>query len=294
MKVKFSRVIDYAYRQHKSQLPRAIKEFFGRDVSDPELEVDKEVGALFHEWLILDFQLSEKRSIAADYYLKNPDQLDQSFLEELKQILATQFYDLLEVMAVKKGQWLEVYSFAKGRTLRLWDKAGSRQAAPKTTITGRAAKIGNRWYLVGSNIFQFPICSTARRKRLLREIEDGFKFTPQDALAMVSRNDFPPQPPPRFYSSKELKHERKMIAKKFAKLARKYVFRVDFERVTDFVYREDYRTNFGDMLKDLVKLGIPEEAVFNSVSLFQDIWNFFPHRSLSGKCPVEMRQTKRR
>lgn len=288
MKFKFARIVNYAYS--KQELVRqALKEFFGDNIPGQEEPMYEEINALFNEWLIFGFKLPDETSITVEYFLKNPDALDQSLLDELEEILKSQFYDLLEVVEVKRGQWLKLYSFTKGRVIKVWDKAGSLSVSEKATITGRVARVRGRWYLVGSNGIQLPFSSTPRHKRFIRQVKDGFKFTPKDTLGfLLEKDDSKQSAQPKIYTAKEIKNKRKKLEKKFARLAKKYLFRVDFDKVVEFVNNENYQSNHADTYKDLVELGIPEEAVLNSLPLFQDIWNFFPHKSLNGKYPAEM------
>lgn len=291
MKFKLGQIVSYAYSQKQALIPQALKKFFGKKIPCQGEEMYEEINALFNEWLIFDFQLPGKMSIATEYFLKNPNNLDCSLLDELEHILKTQFYDLLEIIELKRGKWLKLHSFTKGKTIKVWDKAGSTGVSEKVTITGRVAKISNRWYLVGSNGIRLPFSSTPRHKRFISKTKGGFKFTPQDTLRfLLKKEDSSQSDQPKIYTKKEIKNKRKRIEKKFEKLAKRYVFRLDFKKVVDFVYQENYQTNHANMYKDFVKLGIPEEAVFNSLRLFQDIWNFFPHRSLAGKCPAEKYQ----
>jgi len=290
MKFKFSQVVNYAYFK-ENLIPQALKEFFGNDVPGQEEPMYEEINTLFNEWLVFDFKLPSKTSIAIEYFLKNPDALDQSLLSEIEEVLKTQLYDLLEVVETKKGQWLKLYSFTKGKIIKVWDKAGSSSVPDKTTITGRIAKIRGQWYFVGGNGIQLPFFSTPRHKGIMRQAEGGFKFTPKNTLKFLLKKDSSKQPiQPKIYTKKEIKNKRKKLEKKFNKLAKKYVFQVDFQKIVEFINNENYQSNHADMYKDFVKLGIPEEAIFNSLQLFQDIWNFFPHKALKGKCPAEMYQ----
>ncbi|MBU1110507.1 hypothetical protein KKB83_02730 [Patescibacteria group bacterium] len=291
MKFKLGQVVNYAYSQKKELIPKALKKFFGDDIPGQEKLMCEEINGLFNEWLIFDFKLTNKMSIAVEYFLKNPDSLDQSLLDELEEILKTQFYDFLEIIEVKKREWLKLYSFTKGKVIKIWDKAGSAGVLDKATITGRVAKIRGRWYLVGSNGIQLPLSSTPRHKKFMRQAEGSFKFTPKDTLGLLLKKDDLKQPvQSKIYTKKEIKNKRKKLEKKFNQLAKKYVFQVDFKRIIEFIDYENYKSNHADMYKDFVNLGIPENAVFNSLQLFQDIWNFFPHKSLRGGCPVEKYQ----
>jgi len=288
MKIKLGQIINYAYTSKEKLILEALKKFFGDDPLIQEKLSDKTINGLFNEWLIFDFKLSNGTSIAGEYYLKNPDNLDQSLLNELEQILSTQFYDLLEIMEVKQGEWIKLYSFKKGVIIKVWDIAGSSSAVDKTTLTGRVAKINGRWYLVGSNGVQLPFNSTPRHKRIMRQAKGDSIFTPKDTLNFLTNISLKQSGGPKTYTKKEIKNKRVKLEKKFNKLTKKFNFKLDFKKMVEFVYNENYQSNHADMFKDFVKLGVPEKVFIDSLSLFQDILNFFPHKKLKGKCPAEM------
>jgi len=290
LNIKTSKIIEYAFSKEEIVL-QALKEFFGNDIPGPEQPIHQEISGLFNEWLIYDYKLPNKTTFAKEYFLKNPDNLGKSLLNELEQILKTQFYDLLEITEIKPGQWLKVYSFKKGKNFKIWDKLGSMSARRKSTITGRLAKINNRWNLVGSDGIQLPFYSTQRHKKFMHQAEGGFQFTPKDTLKLLIKKESSDQSlQQKIYTKKNIKNKRKKLKKKFEKLTKKYNFQLPFQKVVDFIYNENYQSNHADMGKDLIKLGIPKKALLNSTKLFQDIWNFFPHKTLKGKCPQEMFQ----
>jgi len=39
-------------------------------------------------------------------------------------------------------------------------------------------------------------------------------------------------------------------------------------------------------------MGMPERVIFKHYQLFGDIWNYFPHKRLKGKSPVELFRDK--
>jgi len=55
---------------------------------------------------------------------------------------------------------------------------------------------------------------------------------------------------------------------------------------------ENYHHNEADFYTDLIKMGMPERVIFKHYQLFGDIWNYFPHKRLKGKSPVELFRDK--
>lgn len=281
LKFKFGLVVDYAYR-HRDWIEAAVKGFF------PDGTVRQDYIGLFNEWLIFDFKPAGETTIAARYYLENPDNLDRDLMADLEQILKTQFYDLLEIDEIKKESWLKVYSFAKRKRFQVWDKTASSDETATGTLIARLGRAGGKWYFVGSDPWRWPLSSTERYKKIVAKDKD-FKITVKDALELMLEQDSKQTVQNRkVYTRKEIKNIRKKLEKKYDRLAAKYGFKAGFDRVIEFIYQENYTANFGDAFADLFKLaGVPEAALTEAMHLFQELWNFFPHKILSGACPAE-------
>ena len=283
---KFGKIVDYAYR-HRAWIKSAVSEFF------PDATVKPEFIGLFNEWLIFDFKPAEGTSLAKQYYLTNPDNLSQDLMAELEQILKTQFYDLLEIEAIKKDQWLKFYSFAKKKRFQVWDKAASGDVTAKGTLIARIGQAGGKWYLVGADPWRWPFSSTERYKRILAKAKD-FKITMKDTLGFMLEYEASPAGQKRpAYTAKELKNIRKKLEKKYTHLSQKYGLTLPFDRVTEFIYQENYTHNFATAFTDLIKLArVPEAAFPEVMNLFQELWNFFPHKILGGISPAEKAQER--
>lgn len=287
MNFKMGQIVSYAYSKGESLILPAIEEFFGEKATEVAEAENKKVGELFSEWLIFDFKMPGGISVATEYFLKNPSNLNQKLMRELEQILSTQFYDLLEIMEINRGQWIKLYSFTKGKIIKVWDRMGSLTVMEEGAMTGRVAKIGGRWCLIGGDGIIIPRSTTPRHKRLLQQMKGGFRFTPKDTLKILLRDE-PVNEPREAYSQKIIRAKRKKLETKFKTLSKKHAIEIGFKKVIEFVYQENYQTDFADMFKNLMKLGIPETVVMEQVKFFQDVWNFFPHKKLKGKCPMEM------
>jgi len=211
-------------------------------------------------------------------------------LNELKQIVETQFFDLLEIVDVKPGEWLRLYGFSSGKTYKVYDKIGSSNNISKGCFWTRLGKVNNRWYLVGSNPLHLPITYTPRMKKIYLKQNKGKYPSVKQALSFLlpGKGKEIKKTNPAQLTLKDIKNKRKKLEKKFNKLVKKNSLKASFKQVTDFVYEENYKTNHADFYKDLAKLGISEEIIVKKIQLFGDIWNFFPHRTLKGKSPAEM------
>jgi len=253
------------------------------------MENFENIEGLFNEWLIFEFKLNSQ-TIAAQYYFKNPDSLAEELLDELKQILETQFFDMLEIVDLKRGEWLKAYAFSTGKTYKIYEKRGSLSLPSRGSFWGRLAKVKNRWYLVGSNPLSFPVSHTPRAKKIFLKENKGQALSAQDVLKFLLPDESKESKKPDLsqLTLKSIKNKRKKIEKRFNKLIKKYDLKTTFQEVVDFVYRENYKTNHADFYKDITKLGIPENIVFKNIQLFGDIWNYFPHKNLKNKSPAEM------
>lgn len=61
------------------------------------------------------------------------------------------------------------------------------------------------------------------------------------------------------------------------------------EEIKQLIFEHDGQTPPSEWLVDLVDLFRAEEADVDSLlPVIQDAWNYFPHRSLGGRCPAEV------
>lgn len=291
LKIKLGKIVNYAYQKSEDVIRKAMAEFFGKTEIYPEMENFESIQGLFNEWLIFEFKLKSGTNIISDYYFKNPDNLSQEFLDELKQIIETHFFDLLEIQKIKPGEWFKGYAFFTGKIYKVYEKTGTLNYPSKGSIWGRLAKVNKRWYLVGSNPLFLPLTHTPRTKKMFLRKNKGKRTSCREVLRFLlpSSNEGIKKEDPRELTSKQLKNKKKKIKKKYEKLAEKYNLKVSFQQVVDFVYQENYKTNHLDFYKDLAKLAFcNEDIIFKNIQLFGDIWNYFSHKKLKGKSPAEM------
>ena len=61
------------------------------------------------------------------------------------------------------------------------------------------------------------------------------------------------------------------------------------EDVKQLILEHDGKTHPSECFVDLIELFRAEAADVNSLlPVIQDAWNYFPHRSLGGRCPAEV------
>ncbi len=287
LQIRLSKIVRYA-TQHESIMRKAVEEFFGKTAIDPHMENIEAISGLFNEWLIFDFKMPSGATFIVDYYFKNPDSLSKKLLEELQQIIETQHFEMFELQSVKRGEWLKVYGLHSGKNYTVYEHSGSLKALEKGTFWGRIAKVHDKYILVGSNPMYFPTTSTPRLKKKFLENKPDH-FSPKDVLPLVLPQKIKPSVFEKMQMTPyELEKKKGSLKERFEKIQKDNSLSVSFKDIVSFVYYEHYKTNFADFYADLVKLGVPEEIVFSKADLFNDIWNFFPHKSLNGKSPYDM------
>jgi hypothetical protein len=286
LQVKLNKVVMYA-TQHESMMRKAVEEFFGITPIDQHMENIEAISGLFNEWLIFDFKMPSGATFIVDYYFRNPDSLPKEQLEELRQIIETQQFEMLELQSIKRGKCLRVYGLYSGKNYTVYEHSGSLAAPEKGTFWGRIARVHDKHILVGSNPMFFSTISTPRSKKLYLANKPDH-FSPKDVLPLVlSQRAKSSLNVKKQMSKKELEKKRASLKEQFEKLQKDNSLSVSFESILSFVYNENYKNNFADFFADLIKLGIPEKIVFFKSDLFNDIWNFFPHKLLNGKSPYE-------
>lgn len=289
LKVKFSKITNYAAKDERIYR-KAWEDFFQDADVYPQMEGFDDLVALFNEWFIFDFKLDSGTTPVIEYFLKNPDNLSQEAMAEFSQIVKTQHFEMLELVDLKRGEWMKAYGMFGGKTYKIYEVSGSLTCPDYGTFWGRLAKIDNRWQLVGSNPLFLPTISTPRLKKVF--LKDKKKPSPQDVLRFFLSDKKEPEHEWVNLTTKQIKNKRKKLEKQFNKLAQINNLKTAFKEIVDFVYEENYKTNFADFFNDLTKLKIPQELVIKRAELFNDVWNFFPHKTLKGKCPAEVYQER--
>lgn len=276
------KVVDFAMEK-PAEIDNAYKQFFG---SLPFSELKPEWEELFLEWVIFDFKRPTGPPFLIEYVLRNPDNLDRKTLDQFEQIAKTQFYSQFEITKIQKGQWLCLENLLTGDVYTVYEKKGSETLTDRGIIPGRIARVDGKWYLVGANSVYYPITYTERAKTGMRKLKIK-TFSPRDTVELlISHEQQPPQPVPA-PSKKELEDKRKKLKIEYIKIAKKFSSTFSFNDLIREIYKEE-RVNVLDFWKELGKKGLKDEILIEDVQLFQDIWNYFPHKCLNDLSPIEV------
>lgn len=282
------RVQQWVDEERSEVVERALAEF--RKLAPKSEEVEPEfvetVEGIWREWLIYEYRDKPiSPPLIVEYAMLHRHELTDTELHELMAICKTNFYEQLEITGPReKGEWIEMYGMTTGRKYRVYDVALSKNAPKFGTTWGRLAKINRRWNLVGTDTIVLPLTTTARMKAMMRKELKREKISCTTVLEMLTKHE-----PAKVITKKEIKNKRKTLEKQYQKLQLKSKILGSFEDLIARVWSEKRSVPFGDWLQDSTKdLQIPDRVLIQNLSFFQDVWNYFPHKVLGGKAPIEV------
>lgn len=261
---------------------QALMDLLG-DVDPTQLSIPEEIlQGLSGEWLLFDYKPKNGGTLIKQYYFSDPDKLSTIELSELKQIIETQSLHLFQTYTSSQSPYVFLQSVFTGKKFKVYDSALSKSIdSLQGSFFGRIAKIGKIYYLVGGNPITFPIRHTQRSIKIFAK-----EKTPTPSLKDIVKSLTIPEH--KKQKIVNLKQERKKLEKRFHRLVAKFQAKATFTEVVEFIYKEKYDHNFADFITDLMKIGIPEAMCIENIDLFQEMWNYFPHQQLGGKCPHEL------
>jgi len=287
---RLSKIVSYIGRSGVD-VEKAAGEFFDGIEIQQDMPNIEQISSLFNEWLIFDYKLTTGVTISTDYYLKNPDNLSEDIMDELKQIIETQTYQLFELEDTIPGEYVVVYSLFSGKKYKVIEKTFSREAlGRKGSFFNRVANVNGDYYFVGSNPTFLPFTYTDRSRKFYLET-DKTVLTPKSALGFLlpKKENEEVNKDEKYLQIKDgIKLRQRELKKEFIALKKKYKINVSFDKLTAFVYKEAYKDHFADFYKDVIRIEIPEKMIFEEYKFFQNLWNFFPHKVLGNKCPADL------
>ena|SRR3990167_6536091 len=107
----------------------------------------------------------------------------------------------------------------------------------------------------------------------------------QNAWVLLQKHDQKPTPTPPKVSKQEILKKRKELEIVYQGLTKEITGCMSFSELIKLIYEEDVRPPL-DVWDRIMKKGLPNKIFMENIQLFNDIWNFFPHRSLGNECPV--------
>ncbi len=110
--------------------------------------------------------------------------------------------------------------------------------------------------------------------------------SPIDLVRLLSAK---PTPTPARMSKKSIEQKRKQLAQNYRKLAQVTRSLLTFDEVLQLIYNED-GANPLDIFEQIKTKHLSQEQHIEAMQLFNDMWNFFPHRMLNDNSPIDMVQ----
>ncbi len=282
MKLPFHLVIEFAHR-YEDSVQEALLEFFS-DSGFPDEGQMRDAFPLFDEWLIYDFKRKNGASFLAEYVLTNPDKLDDKTLSALHQVAESHWFGGFEIVSVKRSQWIELEHLFSGKRVKVHDILSSKSIPREGTLIGRIGKANDEWFFVGTNPSFLPMSYTLRMKKMMKDTSPY--NSPKDVWALLLEKGAPSLPD---VTQKEILVTRKQLKEDYVNLVNRHKIFLSFESIIKVIYEED-RIKPLDMFENFTEQGFPEELFMENANLFQDLWNYYPHKVLQGKSPIEMFQ----
>lgn len=291
MKFPLHLIIEYAHTK-PAEIDRALSELFGNGPLPKDLTSEDEdlLQGLFGEWLIYDYRQTNGSAFIAEFILTQTGHVSDTIIDQFTQIAKSNYYSEFEILSVVPGKIMVVEDIYTGHTYEIHDELGSQNVSPGSSGRIRIAQVNQTWYAVGANPVLLPLRYTDRLKKTLRNEIKPPHPTLKDTVELIRQ---PKAPPPPTLSQKELVKKRRDLKIQYETEAKKYGVSLTFEEMVQSIYHEDH-VNPGDFWRVLMKKGITEEFMLKHFQILQDLWNYFPHRCLSGKSPYEAYEAMKR
>lgn len=154
----------------------AGEEFYNQANDSGSVNISEEANALFNEWLVFDYVMSNGKRPIEDYYDRNPQSLSANDLQIYKDLQNNE-YAMFEVLKVEEGRGLAIKSLQSGKEYYVRERKATYQIENGNIFPGRVGKVGDHWELVGADLFFFDVQIDRKlRDRFLNEKE---KLTPK-------------------------------------------------------------------------------------------------------------------
>jgi hypothetical protein len=302
--IKIFSIIQFARANYNRDIGLALRKFCKKanmyqieddDIVDKDIFMDK-IDVLFGDYLVFEYKLKDGQSFIEKYVAENPDELSEKDLKRFKDAAETQFYSEFEIMGMRRGSWILIEDVMHGGKYKVYDRLGSSNMPDCGTIRARLGKIGNKWEFTSLDITYYPITRTERAKKMLAQaVRSDKKYKGVSVIGtvvlMISMHDkkqLSAQHRKR-PTKAQIAETRKELKVTFDKNHEKWGIKYSWEGLLDVIYNED-TTNALDMLTDTItkpaksKIGAQRQLDF-----FMNCWNYFPHKCIDDKSPVEMR-----
>lgn len=183
------KLFDYFFSQDRSEIERAIREFFGSENLGPNGEImmeNDEEEALFMDWITFDLRLKNGRKLIENYLSEKRNKLSQDEVETLENMLMNK-YGFYEVMDFMIDKWIDLLSLQSGQLYRVKEKMGTHAAFKGQILLCRVGKTGrDEWMMIGSNPVELPASFGAGTKEMLLQSKDA--LSPKDTRQLFIKH----------------------------------------------------------------------------------------------------------
>lgn len=293
------KILDYYFsrEQFEKEIIRAEREFFNKvdfDIEDSFKRRDEDT-AMFNEWFIFDFKLSNGKTPLEDFYERNPYNLNLVRLQIYKD-LQENYFGFYEVKEVKLGEGLTLENLHTGKIYQVREYSGTFYLKEGQVFSTRVGKVGDHYELAGSQPSIGPIRLDAYYKKLLsREkilnpkiLRDSFMRSKKSA----GFKDKSEKIGEKFSSLEEAKENLKKALTKYD--LEKFV---NTETIKEWIYNypteKDESPLFGlNILSGLLNPDRDDysEALMELIDSFNNFYIFCPQKKLGGKSPLEKKK----
>ncbi len=282
------KIFDYYFgkAQFKEEVIRALREFFNKSdfkVGD-ELKITEEDQAMFNEWFVFDFKLSNGKTPLEDFYEKNLYNLNMLRLQVYKDLQDNQF-GLYKVRDIRLGEGLTLENLQTSKVYRVREFSATFGLKEGQVFSARVGRVGDHYELVGGDPSFGPVKLDLAMENLFRE--DKKELNPKILRDSFLKDGASKDTIKDFSTIEEAEAD-------FKKVLAKYNLDqfVTVTTVKEWIYNhsDDDPASFElSMLYSLLYPDMPDynNALTEILNSFNGFYNFCPQKELGGKSPFE-------
>jgi len=276
-----SKVREYYLEKDDSIFLDALRKFFDQPDLDRgnQLETTPEQENLFTEWLFFDYKLKNGKTMLEDFYSVNPWNLSKEELSTYKD-LQTNIYGMYEVEKVHIGQGMSLRNLQTRKRYYVQEFSGTLNIKEGAVLFGRVGKVADHYELVGCDATVISVNFGQNFLRELKKVKDH--FTPKTTSSLYTKERKESSLP----TKDEVLKEAKEIEEAIIELLERTESDFSLEDVKDAIYNEEEQDDMMHVVA-MFDRGRPDE-LGEVLELVTDAWNYFPHKALAGRCPMEM------
>jgi len=264
----------------------ALREFFDLSPSAPinEIKIRDEVeSGLFNEWFVYDFKLSNGRTPLEDFYLTNPDNLNDARLEVYKQ-LQDNCYGFYKIKEVRLGEGLLLENIQTGKVYWVKEYQLTFCVTAGQVFPGRVAKVGEHYELVSTAPPLPPIKMSPEVERVFRGSKEN--WNPKVIWSNILSREGEAEVPREISTLKEAEVALQEVLFRFG--LNKFV---DTATIKEWIYNESVG-EFPALLNLIFSLLPPDRMDYDvAVALILErlarFYRFCPQKKLGDKTPLE-------